>query len=198
MAFPTLWPPKSTWRRTIGREAGPTVLKVVTMASPAGSRSRTPGPKRARSLRYPLLVTVLMPFVAATLWYMAATATLGSADGGLGPVIPARHAGVIAVSAITGSQGRSRAWVVTHSDFHPISFIVSDAAGSPRFGSSTVDCPGRVLEQRFQPLGIGCPPPPVWAVQVETSSRKENHKALVEIDALTGEVLGWQVDDTLP
>jgi hypothetical protein len=168
------------------------------VASSSGSRSRNFRAKPAHPLRYPLLVTVLMPFLTATLWYAAAAATLGSGDVRLGPVIPVRQAEVIAVSVITGSQRGSREWFVTHSALHPTSFIVSDSAGSPRFGSSTVTCPGRVLEQTFQPIGISCPPPPVWAVQVETSSRRENYKALVEIDALNGEVLGWQVDDTLP
>jgi hypothetical protein len=37
------------------------------VASSSGSRSRTPRAKFAHSLLYPLLVTVLMPFVAATL-----------------------------------------------------------------------------------------------------------------------------------
>jgi hypothetical protein len=146
-----------------------------------------------------VLVTILMPFVSAALWYMAAAATLGSGgDVRLGPVIPARQAEVIAVSAITESHGKSQPWLVTHTALHPISFIVSDSAGSPRFGSSTIACPGGILDQRFRPLGVGCPPPPVWAVQVETSSRTEGYKALVEIDALNGQVLGWQLDDTLP
>ncbi len=159
----------------------------------------TRGPRRVHSLRYPVLVTFLMPFVTATLWYVAARGKPWLRGRSAGPgYIPVRQAEVIAVSAITGSQGTGKAWVVTDSALHPISFVVSDSAGSPRFGSSTVACPGGFLEQGFRPIGIGCPPPPVWAAQVQTSSQKENYKALVEIEALTADVLGWQVDDTLP
>lgn len=139
----------------------------------------------------------VMPFVVAACWYVAAAATpIG--DVKLGPIIPGRQAEAVAVSAMTKSQSTSRTWVVTHSAFHPISSIVSDSAGSPRFGSSAVACPFRLLERGLSRLETGCPPGPVWAVQVETPSRMERYKALVEIDALTGKTLAWQVDDTLP
>ena len=47
-------------------------------------------------------------------------------------------------------------------------------------------------------METGCPPGPVWAVQVETPSRTEGYKALVEVDALSGKTLAWQIDDALP
>jgi hypothetical protein len=167
------------------------------VAGRIGARSRTPQAGRVRALRYRLVIMVLMPFVVAACWHVAAAATPRSGNGKLGPVIPARQAERIAMSTMNESHGSSLTWVVTHSTLHPISFIVSDSAGSPRFGSSMVACPSRFLERVLRRMG-GCPPPPVWAVQVETASRTADHKALVEVDAFTGQLLAWQVDDTLP
>jgi uncharacterized membrane protein YkoI len=38
----------------------------------------------------------------------------------------------------------------------------------------------------------------VWAIEVASASRPTYRRALVEIDAITGEVLAWQIDDSLP
>jgi hypothetical protein len=114
------------------------------------------------------------------------------------PVVSQGKANAIAVSTITGSQPGTQTWVVTHSDFYPTSARVWDAAGSPRFGTSWVPCPRPAVEEGLRRLGLGCPPPPVWAVEVVTDSRSTYRKALVEIDAVTGKALAWQVDDSLP
>lgn len=151
----------------------------------------------SHAFKYRLVIMVVMPFVVAGYWYMAvATTPIGGVK--LGPVIPGRQAEAVAVSTMAKSHGTSRTWVVTHSAFHPISSIVSDSAGSRRFGSSAVACPSEFLERGLRRLGTECPPAPVWAVQVETPSRTEAYKALVEVDALSGKTLAWQVDDSLP
>jgi len=150
------------------------------------------------AFKYRLAIMVVMPFVVAGYWYVIAVATTPIGGFKLGPFIPGRQAEAVAVSTMAESHGTSRTWVVTHSAFHPISSIVSDSAGSRRFGSSAVACPSEFVERGLRRLGTECPPAPVWAVQVETPSRTEGYKALVEVDALSGKTLAWQVDDSLP
>jgi hypothetical protein len=117
-----------------------------------------------------------------------------------GRVPIAKHqAEATAVHTIAQSQRRTApAWNVRHSKFHPYSATVSDSSGQPRITSSWNSCAsgdvGRTLDQE----GILCPPPPVWAIEVQTLSRPADHRALVEIDALSGDVLAWFIDDSLP
>jgi hypothetical protein len=139
-----------------------------------------------------ILATVLFSCLVAVVANSLAGRT------GRHPAISQGEANAIAVAAIAESQPGAAGWIVTHSDLHPVSVSVSDVTGSPRFGSSWVACPIAVVEERLRLLGLGCPPPPVWAVEVSTTSRPTYHRALVEIDALTGKVLAWQVDDSLP
>jgi hypothetical protein len=104
-----------------------------------------------------------------------------------------------AVNTITESQSHAApTWIVSHSTFHPYSVTVSDSSGQPRITSSWNPCAGGDIGRTLDREGILCPPPPVWAIEVATSSRPANHRALVEINALSGEVLAWFIDDTLP
>lgn len=115
-----------------------------------------------------------------------------------GPLIHRKQAEQAAIATISQSQHGATHWTVSDSAFHNASTTVTDRGGSQRFGSSWMPCPlvglGAVLER----VGIACPPPPVWTVEVTTSSRPTDRRALVEIDAASGEVLSWLVDDSLP
>jgi hypothetical protein len=184
-------------RRTIRAERGTGRSKVVTYLGMLVPRGRT-ALTSSHAFKYRLVIMVVMPFVVAGYWYVIAAATTPIGGVKLGPFIPGRQAEAVAVSTMAKSHGTSRTWVVTHSAFHPISSIVSDSAGSRRFGSSAVACPSEFVGRGLRRLGTECPPAPVWAVQVETPSRTEGYKALVEVDALSGKTLAWQIDDALP
>ena len=114
------------------------------------------------------------------------------------PLIPREQADQVAIATISRSQSGASQWTVTDSAFHNESTTVTDRMGNRRFASSWNPCPwggaGAVLNR----VGITCPPPPVWAIQVSTSSRPTGRKALVEVDATSGAVVSWLIDDSLP
>jgi hypothetical protein len=143
-----------------------------------------------------LAVAVSSTILVSCLVAVAANSLAGRA--GRHPVISQGEANAIAVSTVAKSQPGAPSWRVTHSDLHPVSASVPDATGSPRFGSSWAACPFPAVDEQLRRMGLGCPPPPVWAVEVATASRPTYHRALVEIDAVTGKVLAWQIDDSLP
>ena len=164
------------------------VQNAMSDAEPSGParESRVLAAVLAGSFAFALLVAGL-----SGLGYQALT--------GRGKVPIARNqAEATAIRTLAQSQSAAPTWVVRHSKFHPYSATVSDSSGQPRIASSWNSCAsgfvGRTLEQE----GIVCPPPPVWAIEVGTPSRPADHRALVEIDALSGGVLAWFIDDTLP
>ena len=114
------------------------------------------------------------------------------------PLIPRQQAERTAVAALTRSQPGTAEWTVSDAAFHNASTTVTDRGGNQRFGSSWTQCPWVGVGAALNRVGITCPPSPVWAIQVATSSRPTNRRALVEIDAASGEVLSWLVDDSLP
>jgi hypothetical protein len=113
-------------------------------------------------------------------------------------VISKQQAERIAIKTVSNSQPGAGDWTVAHSGFHTTSTTVPDRAGSPRFGSSSTRCPLGEVGAALDRVGVVCQPPPVWTVQVTTASRPTERVALVEIDATSGEVVSWLVDDRLP
>ena len=113
--------------------------------------------------------------------------------------VPRSQAEATAIHTIAEAQQLTApTWRVRHSNFHPYSATVSDSSGAQRIVSSWNSCVSGDVGRKLDQEGILCPPPPVWAIEVQTSSRPTNHKALVEIDALSGAVMAWFIDDTLP
>ncbi len=113
--------------------------------------------------------------------------------------IPRSQAEATAIRTIAQSQRRTApTWDVRHSRFHPYSATVSDSSGQRRIVSSWNSCASGYIGRELIRDGVLCPPPPVWAIEVQTSSRPADHRAFVEIDALSGDVLSWFIDDSLP
>ncbi len=115
-----------------------------------------------------------------------------------GPLIHRQQAEQTAVATISQSQHGTTHWIVVDTIFHNESTTVTDRGGGRRFGSSWTPCPLVFVGSVLNRLGIACPPPPVWTVEVTTLSRPTDRKALVEIDAVSGDAISWLVDDSLP